>query len=231
MSTPNPLDTPGQIFDFDFRHPSPKSRKTKDGPVYKLEVEIDQETWQLFMDADTTGMVVAAKACVVGEEANHVEPQKPKSAKGPYGQEAAALERAGFFHAPPLHRAIGTDAQYLEWLRGHSCAFCFAKGATEAAHVRRVNQGGGTDIKPQYSAIPLCRDCHRAAQHEQGKTAIGGKAQVDKYAAALLRLWARERFKEFFGVESMTQLNPGRVWEWAGQHGLTHLLPRDYYER
>lgn len=230
MSTPNPLNTPGQIFDFDFRHPNPKSRKSKDGPVYKLEIEIDQDTWQLFMDADTTGMVIAAKACVVGDEADHVEPQKPKSAKGPYSQQAYALEKAGFFHAPPLHRVVGTDAQYLEWLRGQSCAVCGAQAPSEAAHVRRINQGSGTGIKPPYSAIPLCNHCHHA-QHEQGESAIGGKEQVDKYAAAYLRLWARERFKEFFGVESMTQLNPGEVWEWAGRYGLTHLLPRDYYER
>lgn len=53
----NPLerDLPFQLT---LANPNPTSSKTKDGPVYRVSFELTQEDWQLFMDAETKGMVI-----------------------------------------------------------------------------------------------------------------------------------------------------------------------------
>lgn len=92
----------------------------------------------------------------------------------PYGKEAAELYRLGWFFNQKVLEAIGTDEEYLVWLRSQPCAASHlgdCEGDVVAAHVRRIANGAGTGIKPTFSAIPLCSK-HHALQHSAGESAI-----------------------------------------------------------
>lgn len=56
--TASPLDQIGQPFQFECMNPNPKANKLKDGMRYRLEVEVDAETFNAFAAANTTGMVL-----------------------------------------------------------------------------------------------------------------------------------------------------------------------------
>lgn len=106
-----------------------------------------------------------------------IEPATPKqeSKKKPYGEYARELHRLGWWWQPGVLEAIGTDAQFLEWIRRQPCAAAHLGGCdgdVVAAHVRRIANGAGTGIKPNnYSAIPLCHK-HHALQHQHGESAL-----------------------------------------------------------
>jgi hypothetical protein len=53
----NPLDT-DQVFSVELMNPNPTSSKTKDGPKYRVSFEMHQDAWQMFMDANTNGMIL-----------------------------------------------------------------------------------------------------------------------------------------------------------------------------
>jgi len=149
----------------------------------------------------------------------------PKPAS-PYGKQAERLRQSGFCSRRAVWEALGTDEDYLKWLRGLPCAVCYM-GPAEAAHVRRVADGAGTGIKPTFSAIPLCRE-HHAAQHQHGESAIGGKEWVDKKRMEYVEDWAWATLKAKFGHDSMKNVPPHLVREWAAAHDLDHHLPDDY---
>lgn len=223
----NPLDTPGTVFDLELLNPNPTSSKTVDGPKYRVSFEIDRESWQCFMDANTKGMIIAAKAVVVGDPEDHAEIETARPEKGPWGKEAAMLKRSGFFRSPDVWQWLGTDADYLKWVRQQKCAVCGTTQSIEAAHVRRIADGAGTGIKPAWSAISLCSD-HHAAQHNYGETAIGGKEEVNRMRILHVERWAWERFREIMEVDSMTKLDPDIIIAWAKWRGVERYLPRGY---
>ena len=109
---PNPLDNPGQEFDFAMMNPNPTSSKTKDGPVYRLSVEVSRETWDMFMDANTKGMIVGSRAFVVNQD-EQPKAEKPKAEPKPFGK-AASYRHQGWLLNPAVLRAIGTDTAFLE---------------------------------------------------------------------------------------------------------------------
>jgi len=148
---------------------------------------------------------------------------KPKSL---YGEAARALMLSGFFRSPDVWRAVGTDAEFLAWLRRMPCAVCNGEPA-EAAHVRRVADGAGTGIKPQYSAIPLCHE-HHALQHQKGESAIGGKEWCDRQRIEHVQNWAWAKIKSDLGYESMADVPPAELRQWAVETGVDRFLPEDY---
>lgn len=158
---------------------------------------------------------------------NEAKQQEPAPAD--YGQAARVLKLSGFFRCPDVWEAIGTDAQFLAWLRDQPCAFCNVPGPSEAAHVRRVANGAGTGIKPPYSAIPLCH-AHHEAQHQHGEGAIKGKDQVDRWRIQYLEHWAWDRFKALLGYESMAQIPPAETTRWANENGVAKYLPTTFRE-
>lgn len=158
------------------------------------------------------------------------EPDEPirQPKKGPYGSYAHALHACGFFRAPAVWKALGTDEQFLAWLTTQPCAArrrggC--RGDVVPAHVRRVADGAGTAIKPAYSAIPLCDGHHTDSQHQHGESALGGKEWFDRRRVEALEAWAHHRLCEIAGVESLTQVPPERIVNWANRNGLAHYLP------
>lgn len=93
--------------------------------------------------------------------------------KGEWGKEAQILRQSGFFRSPAVWRAVGTDKDYLEWLKTQECAAKHlggCEGDIVAAHVRRISNGSGVGIKPkEFSAIPLCHR-HHMLQHQKGES-------------------------------------------------------------
>lgn len=224
----NPLDFPGQLFELALMNPNPSSSKTKEGPKYRISFEVERDMWDLFMAAKTEGMIIVAQATVYTEEepAPSVE-TKPE--KGRWGEEAKTLRLSGFFRAPDVWKVVGTDKDFLNWLKSQKCACKDQEctGQVVPAHVRRVANGAGTGIKPEYSAIALCHH-HHSKQHNDGESALGGKEWFDKQRIAHVERWAWETLKATFGIESWTQVDPALLYEWAAEKGVEKYLPAVY---
>ena len=180
------------------------------------------------------------------------EPSRDKPAEKPYGQQAQSLYRNGFLQAPPVLRALGSEDVFEEWLRGQLCVVCgdgdwheqTGEIRNEPAHIRRVAAGSGTGTKPPYHAVPACHEHHRL-QHDQGYLAAAKVAAAqDRYrgdldeevaldwfhrqAVARKQEWAKARLRAWFQVESLGQISPAELAEWARSVGAYHLLPEEY---
>lgn len=164
-----------------------------------------------------------------------VEADRPKAAKGPYGEYAKKLVQSGFFRAPEVWEALGTDKEYLEWVRSQKSAYSGRQDfdAPEgihycvAAHVRHVEYGSGTGIKPTYSAIPLTDDEHKLA-HQKGDSELGDRDWWDKMRIKYVSQWAYETLKEKMFYDSYTHMPPSELVEWCSKRELTQYLPLAY---
>jgi len=258
VNTTNPLDKPGTQFDFAGMNPNPSFANPKDGPVYRISFEVNEELWKLFVDANTKGMVVAARMFVSedGEQAEEkpVKPAKPE--KGPYGQLAQSLYHTGFFMNPKVLEALGTDAQYQAFVRFQPCiitgGFDWDGGKGEErcdyCHVRRSGDAG-TSLKPKYSGVPMVHAMH-SLQHEHGesmayreymrrKNKIGPEDTVEvqeakdwfeKKSANMLYVWARGQLLKHFEIDSLTKVHPELIMKWATHKGIEKYLPKAYKE-
>lgn len=130
----------------------------------------------------TAGQRLACVLVEIGEDETPKSPifvphagSSPTPENKPFGKQASELYRTGFFYAPAVLEAIGTDAEFLLWIKSQPCAaehLGDCNGDVVAAHVRRIANGAGTGIKPNnYSAIPLCHK-HHALQHQNGESAL-----------------------------------------------------------
>ena len=153
--------------------------------------------------------------------------------KGQWGKLAASLYRSGFFFAPKVLEALGSDKEYRRWINRQPSAFSgdFSEwtedneGRCIAAHVRR-SDNAGTGYKPPYSCIPLTDKEHQL-QHREGESALVGldwDAQKNHY----LIEWARSRFYEIFNVDSLTKIRPDHMVNWCTENDLMVFLPRIY---
>lgn len=149
----------------------------------------------------------------------------------PYGKQAAELYRNGFFLVPVVLRAIGTDEEFLEWVKQHPCCAASAisqcEGDVVAAHVRRVANGAGTGIKPEYSAVPLC-NLHHSLQHQKGESALGGKDWFDAQRVRFVQKWAAHKLAGHFAEGSIGDVEPCMVRAWAEATVVTAWLPTVY---
>lgn len=156
--------------------------------------------------------------------------QSQNAAQAIYGAEAKALRLSSFFRAPDVWRAVGTDAEFLAWLRERPCAskgYGCCGGDIVAAHVRRVSEGAGVGIKPPYCAISLC-DAHHRQAHNQGDSALGDRDWWDRQRIEHVQAWAWESLKTQLGYEHWNQVPPPVLIEWAIKHGVQALLPGAY---
>lgn len=89
----NPLDAPGTMFVVELLNPNPSSRRTKDGPVYRISFEVSQEVHASFMNAAQGNLRIAARMSVIPDTdeqpaydaiMGNGKPKKKKEPKGPY---------------------------------------------------------------------------------------------------------------------------------------------------
>lgn len=96
----NPFES-GKEFPLTLANPNPKSSKTKDGPVYRVSFEIDQDTFLNFMDTETKGMVIEC-VCQVTHYNDPVDETKQDVLKvkgGPLSKRSEKLAQDPEFHS------------------------------------------------------------------------------------------------------------------------------------
>lgn len=149
--------------------------------------------------------------------------------KHAYGVEAQKLKLSGFCRSPAVWEVIGQDSQFLAWVRAQPCIIPEGphEGDIVAAHVRRVADGAGTGIKPEFSAVPMCARHHRE-QHQHGESVLGGKEKFDAWRIETVERWAWEMLRAWMGYESMADVPPPTLRAWARDRGVDHLLPAIY---
>lgn len=148
----------------------------------------------------------------------------------PYGQQAKALRLSSFCRTPAVWKAVGTDKQFLTWLATQPCAAATlgnCSGDVVAAHVRRIANGAGTGIKPEYSAVPLCH-AHHSKQHNEGEAALWDRTVWDALRIAVLEdfVWAKLHAK--FNVDHIYNLEPVKLFAWAKTNNIEKYLPEGY---
>ena len=174
-------------------------------------------------------------------DVQHVQPTQPLPASPPeksaFGQEAKALKLSGFFRVPEVWKVLGSDAAYLEWIRrqpsAHSGEFSEqvdGEGRCEAAHVRRIESGAGTSIKPQYSAIPLTHEEHLST-HTQGESYLHPPEWFERERMKYVEGWAWQQLRKVLKIDSMKDADPKSVFQWANFHGVEKYLPREYGQK
>jgi len=155
-----------------------------------------------------------------------------KRKKGPHGQAAAYLWRSGFFRSPTVWILVGTEDDYATWIREQKCCvdakqFGAHEGDVVAAHVERVATGSGTSVKSPWGQIPVCHH-HHSLQHQQGESAVGGKAFYDKQRIQHVQRWAAATLAKTLGFNGISWIPPDALIEWAAEKCVDHLLPARY---
>lgn len=121
MSLQNPLDKPGTPFHVELLYPNPTARRGKEGPVYRVSFEIDQPTFQLFIEGQSS-VRLYAKMAVIGDDEKGVAevmaptPEKAQEGakagkrtakeKGPHSAFSGRLFALGFFNHPGIKALI-----------------------------------------------------------------------------------------------------------------------------
>lgn len=200
----------------------------KDGTI-RLVVDIEPRFRDVISDWLVPDMPVAVAR--ITQDAAAREQQSAVIAAGSYGDEARELRLSGFFRAPDVWRAIGSDAEYQAWCRVQPCAACGREGGENNpivfAHVRRIANGAGGSIKPPYSGIPLHDSEHRD-QHQHGESRIAPPEKWDRWRIEHVQEWAWHALKAQLGAESWRDVPPRRLFEWAERAGVEHYLPAAY---
>jgi hypothetical protein len=164
-----------------------------------------------------------AIARLVADIANAQSAESPRD----YGQYAKALRLSVFFGIPEVWSAVGTDEQFLAFVRTQKCiarAGVPCNGPIQAAHVWRLRDGFGKGVKGPYAAVPLCA-YHHQLQHNNGEEAIGGRAYMEQMAQECRRRWIWAEIKDDIGVASMRDAEPAKVYAWCEKRGVEKYLP------
>lgn len=93
----------------------------------------------------------------------------------------------------PGSRGPSRDWRYRAWIRSFPCAICGTMRNIEAAHTG--HDGATSQKSSDYSAVPLCGDCHRSgpqAYHRIGRRQFERVHRIDlqKLTERLNRIWA-----------------------------------------
>lgn len=155
-----------------------------------------------------------------------------KAAK-PYGEAYKALYLHGWFYSRDVAEALGTDAEYQDWVRTQPSAYSGGcdwdcdKGEPrcEYAHVRRARDSG-TGYKPKFSGIPLTHAEHHI-QHQHGESALEG-LDMEKKAGEYLAKWIKIKLYQLFGVQSLGEVEPRKFRETMIALSIAGTLPNGW---
>ena len=208
------------------------SRTMADGT---LRVQIDISPSDAVSAFTAFGAPGSAVALARLTDASAVEHERPKHGRGEYGEVAKNLKLSGFFRSPAVWQAVGSDEEYLAWIKRQPCAVTgqysgyddAGEGYSIPAHVRRVGNGSGTAVKPPYSAIPLTDALHKK-QHQHGETSIMPQEEWDKKRIQYVSKWAWNTLKAELGFESWSEIAPQTMYNWCKRKGVDKYLPPGY---
>ena len=228
----NPLDVGEKVY-IELMNPNPSSSKTKAGPVYRVSFEMTQEHWQMFMDADTPGMILDSVMQRVADCPDIVDDRPPKPDKGPYRDFARWVYQQGVLRMPSVWRALGSEDNHTDWVQTQACAICGQQdyvngtGYCEEAHVR-TSENAGTGYRPPYVSVPMCNR-HHHIQHNQGYSALYEEYceyhgdckdirpdlvsdwvhdRLQKKAIEMTEEWCKVRIYDLFEIDTLTWLKP-----------------------
>ena len=237
MNNINPLEHPGTVFEMPLMNPNPKSSKTQAGPIYRVSFEVPRELWDLFMEANTKGMVLATHATVAddgqgeslfgaGEEEKALTSDSTVLEELTGGKLAQDLDRRGAWRNPKIWEALcGTDAKrkaYRKWVAmEHPCMICQSEGEDRHPHHWQEKGEGKTGGKvPDYRCVPLCFTHHTGDEgvHSFQGQALDWLMQMDvlygvktgpvNVAVNLMSTFNRAKCRELMGVASMRDITP-----------------------
>ena len=230
---PDPL---AQEFQLSMRYPRPSARIKRDADSkeyrthYFLEVELPKEDWDVFAEAELTGMVIEAVCQVTHRSTPGARTEPPVH---PYGQQARELRLSGFFTVLDVLKAIGTDDEFREWIQRRPSAYSGdysewinGEGRCVAAHVRRAGESG-TAYKAGYACIPLT-DAEHQRQHAEGETTLQPQEWWERQRNNYATAWAWEKVRMVLNVNSMGDLPPEELYRWAADKGIEKYLPAAY---
>lgn len=124
---------------------------------------------------------MSRKICVCGRAAIGLSPLCPKCL------DARRRERAARPVRYPVLERIDESRRpaHLAWIRTLPCAVPGCRAASEAAHVRMVDTGGGMGLKPaDWWTVPLCHHHHIEDLHRTSHVAFDAKHGTDLHALA-----------------------------------------------
>lgn len=169
---------------------------------------------------------------------------------GPYAARAERLRCSGFLQRDDVLAALGTDAQYNDWVSrqrsvvsgGYNEVDEKGDGRCVACHVRRASMAG-TGFKPLHGCVPMTNDEHMM-QHNEGEIgaymlwahahgmgypvtpAETAKAWFDAQLAATRRRWAELQLCEVLHAPVLSHVCPDELQRWARKHELAAALRR-----
>ena len=199
------------------------SRTMADGSL-RITVEIEPRdavrAFSMFNDPGVPGAMVRLQR----EAAQKAGQEKPA-----FGNDAKVLRQSGFFRTKSVWQCIGSPDDYRRWVHTQPCIASGSgcHGDVVAAHVRRIKDGAGMGIKPDYAEVPLC-DRHHRFQHQQGESAVMAPEEFDRQRIQHVEQWAWETLKAALGYNSWAEVPPPVLREWAAEHGLEGVVPNDY---
>ena len=174
--------------------------------------------------------------------------------KGEHGKYWQGVIAHGTFNAPPVLEAIGTDEDFLHWIRkqpsclsgAHDWDELNGEGRNEPAHVRRISEGAGEGTKPDYYCVPMTHAEH-FLQHQSGETAClnlhGPKKRgadpgsyneaeafewFEKKAQHYRTEWASQTLAETLGFERRSKCPPKNVEAWTQLWDLCKYFPKTF---
>ena len=202
-----------------------KALKTQGVSIIRIEVPIEhhKKATNAFFDADVLITLGRNENGIYGvftpetDEAES-EPEKPKE-KSFYKE----LFRLGWFNNPNILKAFGTDKSYQDFVRTQTSCVS-GQSPVEFAHVRRIQNGAGTGIKPDYSGVPLTHEEHMK-QHNEGESAIGGREFLDKELVKHRQAWIKSIIYKHFGVTSLSDINHDDFLSYIAELGIDNTIP------
>jgi len=152
-----------------------------------------------------------------------------------YGEQAKQLWQSSFFRTPAVWEKIGTDEEFLAWIRKQRSAksnqfseYVHGEGRCEAAHVRRINLGAGTGKKPPYAAIPLTREEHRIQTNTGEAALLMPNEWWETMRIKYVQEWSWVTLRKKLGFNSWSEIEPGILRSWANTNDLAEHLPAAY---
>jgi len=201
----NPLNRPYRTFDAALMNPQTSSRGTKDGPKYWVKFEIEAALHEWLMNANTAGMIIAAKCLVTddGQLPENIEKPEENTQKTAHGKAISELFAKGFFRNEKVAEKVGTLHDRVNWISGQPCAIC------------EDNQCySWNDYIPSHS---ICFD-----------TLDSSKRAVLKIK--YLEEWTSKTLAEKLGYQSRGDIPLESIAKWARENGVEWCLPLSFRE-
>ena len=88
----NNLDHPNQLLQFEARHVSAKGSTSKNGPTYRISLEVDKDTFDQFITADLDAAVFAVGVARV----DYDNPEENEKKKKPHRPPPMPLEQQAY---------------------------------------------------------------------------------------------------------------------------------------